>query len=62
MADLKSCPFCKALNEEKQPMMITEIRISGAGYYNWRCDIYHCPYCGELLEKYRKGGARCVRV
>ena len=54
--DHKDCPYCKELNEEEQPMMVTEIRIHSAGYYNWRCEIHYCPYCGTPLEKYRKGG------
>jgi hypothetical protein len=48
---MNECTYCEELNEEKFPIEITELRIQG-GYYNWHCEIRHCPYCGKLLKKY----------
>lgn len=47
------CKFCNELNEEKERMWIDEIYIASAGYYKYRMPIIHCPYCGEILDKYK---------
>lgn len=48
------CTVCKALNEEKEAMSVSEIYIYGAGYYNFSIPIYYCPQCGKPLKKYKK--------
>jgi len=53
MPDLNPCKFCMELNEEMEDIVIREIWIRSAGYYNWSCQIYHCPNCGRLLKKYK---------
>lgn len=54
MAEVNDCPVCKALNEEKEAMSVSEIYIYGAGYYNFSIPIYYCPQCGKPLKKYQK--------
>ena len=50
-----ACSFCKDLNEEKEDIKVTEIYISGAGYYGYGIPINYCPKCGEILKKYIVG-------
>lgn len=45
------CKSCKEFNEESEVITITEVRVQGK-YYNYQCQIKHCPSCGELLDKY----------
>lgn len=48
---MNKCVYCEELNEEKWSIEITELKIQSS-YYNWNCEIRHCPYCGKLLKKY----------
>ncbi len=45
---MNECETCKELNEEKEIVTITEIKISGC-YYNWYRDILYCPTCGKRI-------------
>lgn len=51
---MSKCETCKELNEEKEQVTITEIRISG-GYYNWYRDVLYCPTCGRKITHKQKG-------
>ena len=46
------CYWCDILNSEPNNISVSEVRISGAGYYNLGIPIIHCPYCGTMLKKY----------
>lgn len=51
---MSKCETCEELNEEKDLVTITGIRISG-GYYNWCRDILYCPTCGKRIKRKTKG-------
>jgi hypothetical protein len=40
------------LNSEPSNIMVSEVHIGGAGYYNIGIPIIHCPHCGAMLKKY----------
>lgn len=46
------CMWCDDLNTEPNEMSVSEIRISGAGYFNYGIPIIYCPACGKKLDKY----------
>lgn len=48
------CEYCKELNTEPNRMYIDGLYINNAGYYNYRMPIICCPYCGKLLDKYKR--------
>ena len=49
------CKTCEELNEEELGSVnISEIRINGAGYYNYHRQILYCPTCGKKLTGPRK--------
>lgn len=51
---MSKCETCEELNEEKEQVTITEIRISG-GYYNWYRYVLYCPTCGKRITHKQKG-------
>ena len=47
---MTKCETCEGLNEEELGSVnISEIRINGAGYYNYHRQILYCPTCGKKL-------------
>lgn len=48
------CEYCKELNTEPNRMYTDGLYINCAGYYNYRMPIIYCPYCGKLLNRYKK--------
>ena len=50
-----TCKTCEELNEEELGSVnISELRINGAGYYNYHRQILYCPSCGKKLTGPRK--------
>lgn len=47
---MEECQTCYELSSELVPVEISEIRIAGAGYYNFRREILYCPTCGKLIQ------------
>jgi len=45
---MNKCKTCEELNEEKEQVRITEVKISGL-YYHWYKDILYCPTCGKRI-------------
>lgn len=45
---MNECEVCKDLNEEKEQVTITEVKIAG-WYYLWGCDIMYCPMCRKKI-------------
>ena len=45
---MSECKICKELNEEKEQVTITEVKIAG-WYYHWGCDVMYCPACGRKI-------------
>lgn len=64
---MAKCETCEELNEEKNDVIITEIKIDGVGYYNWYRDILYCPTCGKKIthkakrrtKNEKRNGASC---
>ena len=44
------CIACEELSEERFPVEIESVKTRDGGYYNWGCEILHCPNCGKKIE------------
>ena len=48
------CTYCKDLNSEPNEMRTETLYLNPSGYYNYHIPIRYCPYCGKILNKYKK--------
>lgn len=55
---MSACKYCNDLNDEKEDILVEDIKLSVAGHYHYEIPILHCPYCGEKLEKYKDGNRK----
>jgi hypothetical protein len=51
---MSECEICKDLNEEKEQVAISVVKIAG-WYYHWGCDIMYCPACGKKITHKTEG-------
>jgi len=54
---MEECPWCRDLNEEKERIYVSEIKINGWAY-NFGIPIIHCPVCGKILRRYDLEGTQ----